>query len=395
MAAFKTHTVLDLLTAGRESDNAIGAPGRHWQTFPGSSADSGHAAPQAFSRAIGIGRGDRVAIVLPNGPEAASCFVAVACGATAAPLNPAYKAEEFAFYLADLNIRGMIVMDGVDSPVIAVARSAAIPLIRLVPGPDSGPAGEFTLRADGAMLAPAANTGPASGDDTGLVLHTSGTTSRPKIVPLSQVNITASAYHIAGTLALTPADLSLNIMPLFHIHGLIAATLASLAAGASVSCAPGFNAFRFFSWFAAVRPTWYTAVPPMHQAILGLAERNARTIAGGRLRLIRSSSAPLPPRVMTSMEAVFGVPVLESYGMTEAAHQMASNPLPPAARFPGSVGIAAGPEIAVLAPDGARLATGETGEVAIRGHNVFSGYENNPEANAAAFANDWFHRCRR
>jgi len=171
---------------------------------------------------------------------------------------------------------------------------------------------------------------------------------------------------------------------------LIAATLASLAVGASVSCTPGFNAFRFFSWFAAVRPTWYTAVPPMHQAILGVAGRNAPTIAGGRLRFIRSSSAPLPPRVMTSMEAAFGVPVLESYGMTEAAHQMASNLLPPAARFPGSVGVAAGPEIAILTPDGAMLPAGEIGEVAIRGRNVFRGYENNPEANGAAFAGDWF-----
>ncbi len=385
MAAPKADTVLDLLTEGRNSDPAIGAPGRAWQTYQGLRALA-HRTAGALA-AIGIGRGDRVAIVLPNGPEAASCFVAVACRTTAAPLNPAYKADEFAFYLADLNIRGVIAMDGVESPVVAVARSAGIPLIRLVPGPDSGPAGDFTLHAD--QAAPATTTGPVSGDDIALVLHTSGTTSRPKIVPLSQINVTASAYNIARALALGPDDVSLNIMPLFHIHGLIAATLASLAAGASVSCTPGFNAFRFFSWFAAVRPTWYTAVPPMHQAILGLAERNTRAIADGRLRFIRSSSASLPPQVMTAMEAAFGVPVLEAYGMTEAAHQMASNPLPPAARFPGSVGIAAGPDIAILGLDGIAPA-GEAGEVAIRGRNVFQGYENNPEANAAAFTDGWF-----
>jgi acyl-CoA synthetase (AMP-forming)/AMP-acid ligase II len=381
-------TVLDLLSKGRDSANAIGTPGRTWQTYQGLRVLARRTA--SVLNAIGIGRGDRVAIVLPNGPEAASCFVAVACCATAAPLNPAYKADEFAFDLADLNIRAVIVMDRADSPVIAVARSAGIPLIRLVPGPDGSPAGNFTLHADVPTLAPTAITGPASGEDIALLLHTSGTTSRPKIVPLSQINVTASACHIAGTLALTPTDLCLNIMPLFHIHGLIAATLASLSAGASVSCAPGFNAFRFFSWFAAVRPTWYTAVPSMHQAILGLAARNAPTIADGRLRFIRSSSARLQPRVMASMEAAFGVPVLESYGMTEAAHQMASNPLPPAARFPGSVGVAAGPQIAILTPDGDRLPAGEIGEVAIRGRNVFRGYENNPEANAAAFAGDWF-----
>lgn len=388
MAALQADTVLDLLTTGRDADTAIGAPGRPWQTFRGLRALARRTVDTL--NAVGIGRGDRVAIVLPNGPEAASCFVAVACGATAAPLNAAYRPDEFAFNFADLKIRALIVMDGVESPAVAVAGSAGIPVIRLVPGPDGSPAGNFTLHTDTAPSSPAARPGPAEADDIALVLHTSGTTSRPKIVPLSQINVTASAYHIAGTLALTPADVSLNIMPLFHIHGLVAATLASLAAGASVSCTPGFNAFRFFSWFAAVRPTWYTAVPPMHQAILGLAERNAKTIADGRLRFIRSSSAPLQPQVMTAMEAAFGVPVLESYGMTEAAHQMASNPLPPAARFRGSVGIAAGPEIAILAPDGGILPAGETGEVAIRGRNVFRGYENNPEANHAAFANGWF-----
>jgi oxalate---CoA ligase len=179
-------------------------------------------------------------------------------------------------------------------------------------------------------------------------------------------------------------------MPLFHIHGLMAAVLSSLAAGGSVSCSPGFNAFRFFGWFAAVRPTWYTAVPTMHQAILGLAERNRAAIEGGRLRLIRSSSASLPPQVMNELEATFGAPVIESYGMTEASHQMASNPLPPRKRFAGSVGVAAGPQIAVMDEAGALVPQGALGEVVIRGRNVTDGYENNATANAAAFVNGWF-----
>ncbi|MBV8613831.1 MAG: AMP-binding protein, partial [Acetobacteraceae bacterium] len=222
------------------------------------------------------------------------------------------------------------------------------------------------------------------------VLHTSGTTSRPKIVPLRHVNVTASAYHIGATLRLTHEDVCLNIMPLFHIHGLIAATLSSLAAGASVFCTPGFNAFRFFTWFEEARPTWYTAVPTMHQAILGLAGRHAEAIKAGRLRFIRSSSSSLPPQVMEAMEQTFGVPVIESYGMTEAAHQMASNPLPPGERYPGSVGVAAGPEIAIMDEAGNLLAPGELGEVVIRGRDVTAGYENNPEANAKAFTNGWF-----
>ena len=222
------------------------------------------------------------------------------------------------------------------------------------------------------------------------MLHTSGTTSRPKIVPLSHANTCASARNISATLSLGPEDRCLNVMPLFHIHGLMAAVLASLSAGASVHCPSGFNALGFFAWLDAVRPTWYTAVPTMHQAILARAGRNREIIGRSRLRLIRSSSASLPPQVMAELEEVFGVPVIESYGMTEAAHQMASNPLPPKPRKPGSVGLAAGPEIAILGESGALQPQGTQGEVAIRGDNVTTGYEANPEANAGAFTDGWF-----
>src|SRR5499425_3747374 len=217
-------------------------------------------------------------------------------------------------------------------------------------------------------------------DDPALFLHTSGTTSRPKLVPLLQRNLLASAESIGRTLALTRDDVCLNIMPLFHIHGLIAATLSSLAAGASVSCTPGFNALKFFAWLDEVRPTWYTAVPTMHQAILARAARHRDSIARSRLRLIRSSSASLPAPVMVEMEKTFGVPVIEAYGMTEASHQMASNPLPPRSRFAGSVGIAAGPEIAIMDEAGNILPEGSPGEVVIRGPGVMGWYANNPAA---------------
>ena len=203
-------------------------------------------------------------------------------------------------------------------------------------------------------------------------------------------NVTASAYNIADILALSPDDVCLNIMPLFHIHGLIAAVSASIAAGASVCCTPGFNAFKFFSWFDAAKPTWYSAVPTMHQALLPLAARHQDIIARARLRFVRSSSASLPPQVMTALEETFGAPVIEAYGMTEAAHQMASNPLPPRPHFAGSVGIAAGPDIAIMDEAGALLTPGTIGEVVIRGRNVTAGYENNPKANATAYTNGWF-----
>jgi acyl-CoA synthetase (AMP-forming)/AMP-acid ligase II/aryl carrier-like protein len=223
-----------------------------------------------------------------------------------------------------------------------------------------------------------------------LVLHTSGTTSRPKLVPLTQANLCASAHHIRATLALSATDRCLNLMPLFHIHGLIAAVLSTLAAGGSVICTPGFYAPEFFGWLKEFRPTWYTAVPTMHQAILARAASNREIIAECRLRFIRSSSSALPPVVMAELEAVFGAPVIEAYGMTEASHQMASNPLPPRARKPGSVGVAAGPAVAIMDEAGRLLEPGARGEIVIQGANVTGAYENNPEANARAFTDGWF-----
>jgi oxalate---CoA ligase len=337
---------------------------------------------------FGIGRNDRVAIVLPNGPEMATAFVAVACAATTAPLNPAYRQDEFRFYLDDLKAKALIVEAGSDSPAVAAAKELGIPLIELDAG-EGAAAGGFSLKASALSGAPA-QPGFAEADDIGLILHTSGTTSRPKIVPLSQKNLAASAANICATLRLEPSDRCLNIMPLFHIHGLIAAVLTSLSAGASVYCTPGFNALKVFAWLDDCKPSWYTAVPTMHQAILSRASRNADILAATKLKFVRSSSSSLPPQVMAELEETFGCPVVEAYGMTEATHQMACNPLPPAARKPGTVGIAAGPEVGIMDNGGNILAAGATGEIVIRGDNVTAGYENNDAANAEAFTNGWF-----
>jgi acyl-CoA synthetase (AMP-forming)/AMP-acid ligase II len=376
-------TIADVLAIGDAAAPAIGAPGRpplSYGALRGLAAET----TAALNRA-GIGRNDRVAIVLPNGPEMAAAFLAVACAATTAPLNPTYKLEEFDFYLGDLGAKALIVQAGIETPARTAAAARGIPVIELTPG--EGAAGAFTLAVNaGEGAAP----GGAQPDDIALILHTSGTTARPKIVPLSQANLAASSGNIARTLGLGPSDVCLNIMPLFHIHGLIAAVLSSLRAGGSVVCAPGMNAFRFFGWFKEARPTWYTAVPTMHQTLLELAPRYKEIIADGRLRFIRSSSASLPPQVMEALETTYGVPVIEAYGMTEASHQMASNPLPPAPRFAGSVGIAAGPEIAIMDQAGDLLPAGQIGEVVIRGPNVTAGYENNPDANAKSFAAGWF-----
>ncbi|MFQ5852528.1 MAG: condensation domain-containing protein, partial [Candidatus Binatia bacterium] len=364
---------------------AIAAPGRTVLTYGRLYTQVEYVVKRL--NASGVGRNDRVAIVLPNGPEMAVAFLAVAAGATSAPLNPAYRTNEFDFYLSDLNVKALIVQSGIDSPAIAVARKRGIPVIELSPVLEAE-AGTFTLTSNESSHP--VHHGHAQPDDVALVLHTSGTTSRPKMVPLTQSNILTSAHNIGMTLGLVEKDRCLNVMPLYHIHGLIGATLASLMAGVSIVLTPDFYASKFFDWMEEFKPTWYTAVPTMHQGILARARANRETIARSSLRFIRSSSAPLPPKVLAELEDLFKVPVIESYGMTEASHQITSNPLPPGERKVGSVGVAAGSEVAIMDEAGSFLSSGDRGEIVIRGANVTQGYDNNQAANRGAFINDWF-----
>ncbi|HEY9852112.1 MAG TPA: AMP-binding protein [Leptolyngbyaceae cyanobacterium] len=365
---------------------AIVAPKRASLTY-GGLRDRIHQTATILST-LGINPNDRVAVVLPNGPEMAVAFLAIAATATCAPLNPAYREQEFDFYLSDLNPKALVIQPGVGEPARIVAKRRGIPIIELFPQLEAE-AGSFSLISENLANSTAQIQNPES-HHIALVLHTSGTTSRPKIVPLTHSNLCTSASNIRQTLNLSESDRCLNIMPLFHIHGLIAALLSSLYAGASIVCTPGFYAPQFFSWVEEFQPTWYSAVPTMHQSILAQAQANREMISHSKLRFIRSSSASLAPQIMAQLEATFNVPVIEAYGMTEASHQMASNPLPPRERKPGSVGVAAGPEIAIMNEAGHLLSIGEIGEVAIKGANVTQGYENNPKANAEAFTNGWF-----
>jgi acyl-CoA synthetase (AMP-forming)/AMP-acid ligase II/acyl carrier protein len=337
-------------------------------------------------RAMGIGRNDRVALVMRNGPAMASAFLAVACTAACAPLNPRLRADELEFSLSDLAARAVIVEAGIDSAARSVARSRGLDVIELAVEPDHG-AGLFTLQGP---IRHAGHERPARADDIALLLHTSGTTSRPKLVPLRHRNLTASALAVGSTLALDADDRCLGVMPLFHIHGLVASLLAPLAAGSSVVCAADFSAASFFACLDAYRPTWYTAVPTMHQAILAHAPEAGEIAARSRLRFVRSSSAPLTATVMAGLESLFRAPVIEAYGMTEAAHQVASNPLPPGKRKAGSVGRAAGAEAAIVDDAGLPLAPGQRGEVAIRGPSLMAGYANAAAPLSDRVADGWF-----
>lgn len=375
-------TLSDLLMVGADGDPALLAPDRPPLTYGRLRAHVAELATQLA--AFGVARGDRVAIALGNGPEMALSFLAAATCATAAPLNPKYRQDEFAFYYEDTHATTLIV-----PPEGMEAARAAAPAEMTVLCATARDDGTMELTRERGARPPQPITTPQP-DDVALILHTSGTTSRPKRVPLRQRNLAASAGNIVGAYQLTPADRALCVMPLFHIHGIVATLLAPLASGGAVVVPPGFDALRFWGWLTAFRPTWYSAVPTMHQMLLARAERQADAIRAVPLRFIRSSSAPLPPVVLERLEATFGAPVLESYGMTEASHQMTTNPLPPLAHHAGSVGYGFGVDATILDEAGAILPAGERGEVAVRGPSIFDGYENNPAATAAAFSNGWF-----
>ncbi len=336
---------------------------------------------------LGVHPGQTIGLVLPNGPEAATVFLSIANFATAAPLNPSYTQEEFYFYLNDLSARLLLVLENEDTPARSAAERLSIPVLEIRP---LQKAGEFVLVDKNGIVPTKPQVLRNKKDDVALVLHTSGTTSRPKIVPLTANNLSTSARNVAESLSLNERDICLNIMPLFHIHGLVGAVLSSFYSGGCVICTQGFNILRFFRWLKKFQPTWYTAVPTMHQAILDRAKRNKDIVRMNTLRFVRSSSASLPVPVFHALESVFNCAVIEAYGMTEATHQMTSNPLPPALRKPGSVGVAAGSEITIMDGSGKFLEANQLGEIMIRGSNVTLGYRNNPEANLASFKERWF-----
>jgi acyl-CoA synthetase (AMP-forming)/AMP-acid ligase II len=374
-------TLLGLLTAPDDHIALIQPDGGVRMTY-GALRQQVQAVASALA-AAGVKRGDRVGMALPNGIPNIVTFLAAAIAGTAAPLNPGYKEDEFRFYLEDTNAKILLLPpEGIDE-----ARRAAgttVPVVAV----EMDAAGTVVLTGVSAgtpVVMPAA-------DDTALVLHTSGSTGRPKRVPLSHANLSISAGNVARGYALSADDVSLCVMPLFHVHGLVASTLATLATGGTVVVPTKFSPLSFWGVAQDVGATWYSAVPTIHQLLLARVKPGAPKPAGAsKLRFIRSCSASLPPQVMHDLEAAFGAPVLEAYGMTEAAHQMSTNPLPPAPHLPGSVGIGTDVKISIRNADGQVLPPGERGEVCIKGPNVMGGYENNPEANATAFFDGtWF-----
>src|SRR5436190_5598355 len=337
--------LLDLLAPEHTNKTALIVPENEIELTYGQLASQVQSLAETLND-YGLGPGDRIAMALPNGLEVIASFLAAASVGTAAPLNPAYTRDEFKFYLEDTQARALIL-----PPQAAdEARAAATDDILIIEAgrDDQGHVGYTSEKTARPPRQPAT---PLD-DDIALILHTSGTTSRPKRVPLSHLNLMTSARNVAATYQLTPEDVSLCVMPLFHVHGLVASTLATLFAGGTVVVPPKFNPLSFWPTVKEHRATWYSAVPTIHQVLLSRTKAGARPAGSEYLRFIRSCSAALAPQTMFDIEERFGVPILEAYGMTEAAHQMASNPLPPGARKPGSVGRGTSVEIAILSKQG-------------------------------------------
>jgi acyl-CoA synthetase (AMP-forming)/AMP-acid ligase II len=374
--------LLSLLECGQRAAPALYSPAHDLTISYARFMDEVHAVRDGL-RACGVRPGDVVGIVMPNGPEVLFAFFGVlAAGAAAMPINPELKPEEIDFALEDSRATLVIV-----TPDVAerIAGCAALPhrRARLLFTEHGG------CTVEGPVVAAAAAHGAPSPDDDALLLYTSGTTSRPKAVPLTHRNLLTSAHNVAHSYALTAEDISLCVMPLFHVHGLVASVLATLVVGGSVVVPRRFSASGFWPLVAHYRPTWYTAVPTIHTILLNTADEHLQG-PPPRFRFVRSCSSALAPATQAAFEARFEAPVLQAYGMTEAAHQIATNPLPPGIRKSGSVGLPTGVEVTVLDDYGHELPRGTAGEVAIRGANITRGYLRNPEATAAAFTNGWF-----
>jgi oxalate---CoA ligase len=379
-----TQTLADLLIQTDKRQSAIILPEDGTEVCCGALSDQVERLA-ACLRQSGLEPGQVIAIALPNGLEYLVSFLAATrARLVATPMNPANKAEEFRFFLKDSVARIVITSPEAD-PVHEAARDLRLPVWTAA----RNSTGEVQLSGSGFnSTTNDAPDAPLPGD-VALLMHTSGTTGRPKAVPLTHANLMASARNISAHYRLSAADTGLAVMPLFHGHGLIGATLSALFAGSKIVLPARFSAHAFWPLVKAHAVTWYSAVPTIHQILLVRAASDNAPVRSG-FRFVRSCSAALAPATMKQLEDRFGAPVIEAYAMTEASHQVTSNPLPPGARKSGSVGLGTNVEVAIMGDDGKLLQVGTQGEVVVRGETVMQGYYRNPEANRAAFTDGWF-----
>lgn len=346
--------------------------------------------------ASGIKRGDVIALAEVNSVEFVIGFLAITwASAVALPLNPNNKKDEFHLFLEDAKAKMVLISANGRPEAEAAAAALNIPIIALQVTEDISFSLNMASSTPGFQLKP----GDASialdpdPEDQVLILHTSGTTGRPKCVPHRHRNLCAALRNVAWTYDMSD-EVSMHVMPLFHPHGLTQGLLTPLATGGSVilPAAGKFDPVTFWQDAVKYKATYYTAVPTIHLMLLARAAQDYPSDNPPPLKFIRSCSAPLAPATLHKLETMFGVPVLEAYAMSEC-NQMCSSPLPRrGGRKAGTVGPAAGDiEVAIIAPDGKILPNGQRGEVCVKGPSVTDGYMENPAANAESFIDGWFH----
>ncbi len=333
----------------------------------------------------GIGPGTRVAIVMPDGPELAVAIVAAACHATAIPLNPGLTAAEFDDLFAAQGLEAVILPDWSENAARDVACGRGMCQLEATRAPSG-----LSVALRTPPLPAAEEPRDATPDDVAFILRTSGTTARPKLVAITHRNLLAMANRLRTWFALSPADRVLCVTPLYYAQGLKNSLFLPLILGGSLACPSRAAEADFFSWLAELEPTWFVAGPTFHRAVL----ERARTLGHGgfrhTLRFINSGAAPLPDKIRDGLQEYFGVPVLNSFGLSEAG-PVAANSFAPEGRKLGTVGKPWPGELAIWAFDHGVVEPDVLGEIVLRGPGVTPGYIDDPEANRVAFFDGWFH----
>lgn len=332
----------------------------------------------------GLRRGDRIATVFTTGPEQLIAIIAISTGFTVVPVNPAVGEEECERFLSEAKVKAIVLESGADCPAHRVALKFGLKIFELA---KEGGGEKIGLRLEGPELGEWVQPQYAEEGDKIIVLGTSGTTAKPKLVPYNQINYCWSLDAYNKIMNADGNDRYLVFMPLFHAHGIMPPTRMLIRGGCMV-VAPRFDPEQFYQWLDKTKPTLITAGPTNYQAILQHSKENMEIIARNSLRAISTGNAAMPLSVMDELERLFKVPVLESYGSSEYT-VMTSNPPPPMKAKRGSAGIAFGNEVAIIDEAANVQPQGKIGEIAVRGRGM-DGYENDPKANAMSYVNGWF-----
>jgi long-chain acyl-CoA synthetase len=338
-------------------------------------------------KAHGVGKGDVVSLLLPNSAEYIIAYFACwKLGAVAGPVNSLLKAREISFVISDSETKALLVHPDF-LPTIAEIRSEQSSLPEVIAFAD-----EATATADFNADDFVASGSPNLNSDTeAIIIYTSGTTGKPKGCLLTHGNLIANARQISQWLGFTEADRLLSIMPLFHMNAVSVTTMSALYAGGSTVVSPRFSASRFWQIISNYQITSFGSVATMLSMLLTTYPEGVPAgLQTGQLRFAMCGSAPVPAEVMKRFEETFNCLVIEGYGLSESTCRSTFNP-PDRRRRPGSCGLPIGNEMQIVDDDDKEVATGELGEIVLRGENILKGYYRNPDATATAFRNGWFH----